>query len=157
LVIPPQRNNDTNTKVNNLRKHYQNGSYAYHPGFKKKILFKRLVLTELAPICKEINPIGQYRFIDYTFHLDASCLNDNLADRNKVSWFSGLEIIKRVSSLTHNIQEKAWSWQLEEPKIQSHDRARGLHFFPEFKKWALSFNHAAAHKLICTMEGKKDG
>jgi hypothetical protein len=95
--------------------------------------------------------------MDYTFHLDASCLNDNWADRNKVSWFSGLEMIKRVSSLTHNIQEKAWSWQLEEPKIQSGDWARGLHFFPEFKKWALSFNHAAAHKLICTMEGKKDG
>jgi hypothetical protein len=75
--IPPQRDSDTNTKVIRLRKHYQNGSYIYHPTFKKLIIFKRLKLREFAPICKEINPINQYRFMDFIFHLDASCLNEN--------------------------------------------------------------------------------
>jgi hypothetical protein len=74
--IPPQRDNDTNTKVIRLRKHYQNGSYIYHPTFKKLIIFKRLKIREFAPICKEINPINQYRFMDFIFHLDASCLNE---------------------------------------------------------------------------------
>jgi hypothetical protein len=154
LVIPPQRDNDTNTKVNNLRWHYKNGSYAFHPRFNKRVLFKRLKLTELDPICREIMPIGQYRFMDYTLHLDASCLNDNWADRNLVSWFSGLEMIKRVRSLTYDFQEKVWSWELAEPKIRSTDWARGLKYFPEFKNWALSFNHEAVQNLICTLEDK---
>jgi hypothetical protein len=34
--------------------------------------------------------------------------------------------------------------------------ARGLRFFPEFKKWALSFSHDAAHNLICTLEARLD-
>jgi hypothetical protein len=137
-----------------LRKHYQQGSYVYHQGLDKRILFKKLKLTVLAPICKEINPIGQFRLLDYVLHLDASCLNDNWADRNVVSWFSSMEMIKRVSSLTHNEQEKSWTWHLEEPKINPKEWARGLKFFSEFKKWALSFNHDAMHKLICTMEAK---
>jgi hypothetical protein len=101
--IPRQRDNDTNTKVIGIRKAYLNFSYVYHPGKQKWILFKRLKLRELAPICKEINPIGQYRFMDFTFHLDASCLNDNWADRNKVTWFDGLETIKTIRSLTHDL------------------------------------------------------
>ena len=153
-MIPPQRNNDTNTKVTNLRWHYKNGSFAFHPRFNKMVLFKRLKLTELAPICKEIMPIGQYRFMDYTLHLDASCLNDNWADRNLVSWFGGLEMIKIVSSLTYDAEEKLWTWELKEPKIRSTEWARGLKYFPEFKKWALSFNHKAFHELICTFEDK---
>jgi hypothetical protein len=69
---------------------------------------------------------------------------------------SGLEAIKRVTSLTHNLQEKVWIWQLEDPKIAKEEWARGVSFFPEFKKWALSFSHATAHKLICTLQGKLD-
>ena len=71
----------------------------------------------LVPIWQEINAINQYRFMDNVFHLDASCLNDNWADRNMVCMFSGLEIIKIVTSLTHKLQEKLWSWQLEDPQI----------------------------------------
>lgn len=136
LVIPPQRDNDTNTKVVGLRKHYQKGSYIYHPRLQKWILLKRLKLRKLAPICKEIYPIGQFRFMDNVFYLDASCLNDNPADRNKVPWYGGLETIKRVSSLTHDLREKVWAWKLEEPNIARKEAARGLRFFPEFKKWA---------------------
>jgi hypothetical protein len=154
--IPPQRDTDTNTKVIGLRKHIQNGSYIYHPRHKKVLILRRLRPVELVPICQEINAINQYRFMDYTFHLDASCLNDNWADRNAVCMFSGLDTIKRVTSLTHNLQEKVWSWQLEDPQIAKIDWGRGISFFPEFKKWALSFTHATAHKLICTLEGKLD-
>jgi hypothetical protein len=156
-IIPPQRNNDTHTKVSSLRRHYQNGSYAYYPGKLNKILFKKLKLRELAPICREIEAIGQYRFMDYTFHLDASCLNENSADRNVLAWFSGLEMIKRVSSLTHDVEEKLWSWALEEPRVDPEHWARGLRFFPEFKKWALSFGHYAADNLVKTLEAKIDG
>jgi hypothetical protein len=107
-------------------------------------------------MCQEINAINQYRFMDYVFHLDASCLNDNWADRNTVCLFSGLDTIKRVTSLTHNLQEKVWSWQLEDPPTAKIEWARGVKFFPEFKKWALSFSHTTAHKLICALEGKLD-
>jgi hypothetical protein len=111
---------------------------------------------ELVPICKEINAINQYRFMDYVFHLDASCLNANWADRNMVCLFSGLDIIKRVTSLTHNLQEKVWSWQLDDRRNAREEWARGVKFFPEFKRWALSFGHATVHKLICTLRGKLD-
>jgi hypothetical protein len=94
--------------------------------------------------------------MDCVFHLDASCLNDNWADRNMVCLFSGLETIKKVTSLTHNLQEKVWSWQLEDPKNAREQWARGLKFFPEFQKWALSFSHAAAHKLTCALQDKLD-
>jgi hypothetical protein len=156
-VIPPQRNNSTNTKVSNLRKHYENGSYACHPRLDKWILVKRLVLKELAPMCQEIKAINQYRFMDYVFHLDASCLNDNIADRNKVAWFSGLETIKRVTGLTHNLEEQIYSWQLEDLESHPNDWARGLKFFSNFKNWALSYNHQAAHQLVCTLENKMVG
>jgi hypothetical protein len=154
--IPPQRDTDTNTKVIGLCKHIKRGSYVYHPKHKKVLILRRLRATELVPICQEINAINQYRFMDYVFHLDASCLNDNWADRNKVCMFSGLEIIKRVTSLTHNLQEKVWSWQLEDRRNAREEWARGVKFFPEFKRWALSFSHATAHELICALEGKLD-
>jgi hypothetical protein len=154
--IPTQRDNDTNTKVVGLRKHYQKGSYVYHPRFKKWILLKKLKLRKLAPMCKEIYPIGLFRFMDNVHHLDASCLNENSEDRNKIPWLGGLETIKRVSSLTHDLQEKVWTWELEEPNIARKEWARGLRFFPEFKKWVLSFNHRVAHQLICAMEAKLD-
>ena len=112
---------------------------------------------ELVPICQEINAINQYRFMDYVFHLDASCLNDNWADRNMVCLWSGLETIKRVTSLTHDLKEKVWSWKLADPlHFREIEWARGIRFFPEFKKWALSFSHANAHKLVCTLQGKLD-
>jgi hypothetical protein len=152
--IPPTRDTDTNSKVIGLRKHIQNRSYVYHPRHKKVVILKKLSPVALVPICQEINAINKYRFMDYVFHLDASCLNDNWADRNIVSVFGGLETIKKVTSLTHNIQEKIWTWQLEDLEVIKIDWARGLQFFPEFKKWALSFSHKTAHKLICTLEGK---
>jgi hypothetical protein len=94
--------------------------------------------------------------MDFLFHLDASCLNENLADRNKIAWFGGLETIKTISSLSHDLQEKVWIWKFEESKIAHEEWARGLRFFPEFKKWALSFNHNLAHNLICTLEARLD-
>jgi hypothetical protein len=152
--IPPTRDTDTNAKVIGLRKHIKNGSYIYHPRHKKVLILKRLNPMALVPICQEINSINKYRFMDYVFHLDASCLNDNWADRNIVCMFSGLETIKKVTSLTHNLKEKFWSWQFEDLKIAKMEWTRGLRFFPEFKKWALSFSHKTAHKLICTMENR---
>jgi hypothetical protein len=95
--------------------------------------------------------------MDNVFHLDASCLNDNPADRNKVTWFSGLETIKRVTSLTHNLEEQVYSWQLQDPETHPDDWARGLKFFPKFKKWALSYGHYAANQLVCTLENKMIG
>jgi hypothetical protein len=65
-------------------------------------------------------------------------------------------MIKTISSLTHDLQKKVWIWKLEEPKIARKEWARGLRFFPEFKKWALSFNHDAAYNLICTLEARLD-
>jgi hypothetical protein len=152
--IPATRDTDTNAKVIGLRKLIKNGSYVYHPRHKKVLILKKLSPMPLVPICKEINAINMYRFMDYVFHLDASCLNDNWADRNIICMFNGLETIKKVTSLTHNLQEKVWSWQLEDILVTKMDWARGLRFFPEFKKWALSFSHKSAHKLICTLEGK---
>lgn len=108
-------------------------------------------------MCQEIKAINQYRFMDYVFHLDASCLNDNIADRNKVAWFSGLETIKRVTGLTHNLEEQIYSWQLEDPESHPNDWARGLKFFSDFKNWALSYNHEAVHQLVCTLENKMVG
>jgi hypothetical protein len=128
----------------------------YHPRLQKWILIKRLKLRDLTPICIQIDPIGQYRCMDFCFHLDASCLNENPADRNKLPWFGALETIKRVSSLTNDLQEKVWTWKLEEPKNARKEQARGLRFFPEFKEWALSFNHDAAHKLISSIEARLD-
>jgi hypothetical protein len=154
--IPLQRDHDTNSKVVGLRKHYQKGSYVYHPRFNKWILLKKLKLRKLAPMCKEIYPIGMFRFMDNVHYLNASCLNENSEDRDKLPWYGGLETIKRVRSLTHDLQEKVWTWKLEEPKIARKDWARGLSFLPEFKKWALSFNHDVAHKLLCTMEARLD-
>jgi hypothetical protein len=154
--IPPQRDNDTNTKVIGLRKHYQRGTYIYHPRLQRWILLKRLKLRDLTPICKQINPIDKYRCMDFYFHLDASCLNENSEDRNKLSWLTGLETIKWVSSLTHDLQEKVWTWKLKDPKDARKEQARGLAFFPEFKEWALSFNHDAAHKFICSIEARLD-
>jgi hypothetical protein len=152
--IPPTRDTDTNAKVIGLRKLIKNGSYVYHPRHKKVLILKTLSPMRLVPICQEINPINKYRFMDYVIQLDASCLNDNWADRNMVQTFGGLETIKKVTSLTHNLQEKLWSWQLEDLSVAKTDWARGLQFFPEFKKWALSFSHKTAHKLICYMENK---
>jgi hypothetical protein len=63
--IPPQRDNDTNTKVIGLRKHYQKGTYIYHPRLQRWILLKKLKLRDLTPICKQINPISQYRCMDF--------------------------------------------------------------------------------------------
>jgi hypothetical protein len=131
--IPTTRDTDTNAKVIGLCKHIQNRSYVYHPEHKKFLIFKRLKLTEFVPIYQEINAFNQYRFMDYVFHLDASCLNDNWADRNIVCMFCGLETIKKVTWLTHNLQEKIWTWQLEDPKVAKMEWARGLRFFPEFK------------------------
>jgi hypothetical protein len=94
--------------------------------------------------------------MDYTLHLDASCLNDKPEDRNKVAWYGGLETIKRVSSLTHDLKEKTWTWNLEDLRNDPTEWERGIKFLPEFKKWALSFNHNAVHNLICSLEGKVD-
>jgi hypothetical protein len=154
--IPPQRDTDTNTKVISVRKLIQNGSYIYHPTLQNFIIHKILKPTELVPIYQEINVINQYRFMDSVFHLDASGLNDNWVDRKMVCLFSGIDTIKRVTSLTHELQEKVWSWQLEDLNIAKNEWERGLKFFPEFKKWALSFNHATAHKLIFALESKID-
>ena len=95
--IPPQRDTDTNTKVISLRKHIQKGSYIYHPKHERVLISRRLHQMELVPIFREINTINQYRFMDYVFHLDASCLNENHADRNSVCMFGGLDTIKRVT------------------------------------------------------------
>ena len=57
LVILKNRDIDINKQVRNLRKCYNNGSYAWHPELQKRILNKKLVLREFASICKEINPI----------------------------------------------------------------------------------------------------
>jgi hypothetical protein len=57
LVILKNRDIDVNKQVRNLRKCYNNGSYAWDPELQKRILNKKLVLREFASICKEINPI----------------------------------------------------------------------------------------------------
>jgi hypothetical protein len=116
------------------------------------ILFKRLMLRELSPICKKINPCDHYRFCDYVIPLESSCLNENPSDR-KINYFWGdLALIKKVNLLTHDIVGKFWTFQLEEPHIYAKEWARGLGFFPQFKKWALSFNHTVTHKLVGTFE-----
>ena len=152
MIIGKQRHSDISSIVTSLRKCYTNGSYIWNPRFQKRILHKKLVLREFVSICKEINPVKYFRFLDYNFNLDATCLNENVSDRNIVTMETKLDDIKRISSLTHNKQEKFWTWQFEDQEAFANDWSRGIDSFPDFKKWALSHGHAAMHKLVSSQE-----
>ena len=95
--------------------------------------------------------------MDWTFNLDATSLRENLSDRNVVVMLVGLDDIKRITSLTHNKQEKFWTWDLEDPPGCDHDWHRAVESFPVFKKWALSHGHVAMQRLVCTLEDRLNG
>jgi hypothetical protein len=154
MVIGKHRDSDISTKVKSLRKYYKNGSYLWHPKFQKRILHKKLVLREFASICKEINPVKCFRFLTYNLNLDATCLNENLSDRNIVIMENDLDDIKRIISLTHNKQEKFWTWEFEDREAYANELSRGIDSFPGFKKWALSHGHQAMRKLVSSLEGR---
>jgi hypothetical protein len=95
--------------------------------------------------------------MDWNFNLDATCLSENVSDRNVVVMLVGLDQFKIISSLTHNKQERFWTWQFQDPEAFANNWNRSVECFPVFKKWALSFGHAAMHRLVCTLEDRLNG
>ena len=84
--------------------------YSYdRNAFRSKRNFK---LKHIEPITLQLNPLKEFRFMDYVFPLDSSQMHEN--NENYVSLFSGFDKIKRILKTINNSKKEIFSIYVED-------------------------------------------
>ena len=96
---------------------------------------KKLKIIQLQPIASFLNPIKSVRFMDYIFPLERSQFDSSTCERKFGPFFGDPRRIKRITSVEHDVENKMWTYHIEERFPQRSGNFKGEETFGYFKEW----------------------
>ena len=149
-AVLQRRNNDTQTKIDKLRKIMKCNRFTYNPKTNKMMLLIPLVLKYFSPNYVRQNPmpIQSLRFYENVFPFDASlyCQEEGKCR----SPFSDLKQFKRVYQIVDNIAKEKMKYFCEERDLETYSYEKFSKTFEYFQEWLQSLNNAKAKKFMDT-------
>ena len=93
---------DTRSRVERLRKLYENGKLCYLPRQGQTFILQPLKLSFLTPMYVRIPMFRTFRILDYIFDYDSSGLQQRRNDAEFQKWFGDMRSIKRITTITND-------------------------------------------------------
>lgn len=149
-AVLQRRNNNTQTKIDKLRKIMKCNKFKYNPKTSKMMLMIPLVLKYYSPNYVRQNPmpIQSLRFYENVFPFDASfyCQEEGKCR----SPFSDLKQFKRVYQIVDNSAKEKMKYFCEERDLETYSYEKFSKIFGYFQEWLQSLNNAKAKNFMDT-------